>query len=1100
MPYVTTIDERYAGTLLAYRAGWYDAPYDLSSPFTLAPNWPAYGALIATSGSGDKDAYALGVLVPGRYAAFGVAFNWDFSNFILGDVPAALSLHDATGAIVATSFNGSLYFDVHRTEDFYVSVTGSALLSSEYRLAYTPNYTGAAELSVGGVVAVGNTVTAVYSVQDGNGTTSSSPSFQWGRSTDGSNWTPIDGATSAEYTIPARDSGYFLAYALSYIDDAGFQEAFTSQPTARVPQDVTPPTIVAVWPTGATASAINSDLNVMFSEAVVAGPGIVTLEKSPGEVVESFAVASSGRISINDRVLTIDPSYDLAYDTSYAVRFSDSAVSDVAGNYYTPQSAAITFTTVSPPTLIAAAPSPEGDTGDHVIEAAINGYRWRLTDSRTIDWSISRGFATEYWNDPDVLTKYVEVALSTFANYANLSFNFLGYFESPTEAAASGSDINIAGDAAGRFFSSNAAWGLGLFPHDAYDSLYRGAPGDVFVNLNSQANYLTSYEPGSAGWFLIIHELGHVLGLKHPHDDGGTGRPTLAEVGLGDFDIDLFTIMSYNDDAPLNLLEWDPATPMLLDVLALQYLYGANQQVNSEDTVIDLSAKVDFYLTYWDAGGHDVIGAERALEGWLISLPDVQPSTIVPEFAGYALPIAEWNSGVIKNLRWLLGEIEDARGSAWADSIHGNRFANQLSGLGGDDLLSGGGGNDSLHGGEGADIAQYALRRDQYTVKYINDGEYQIKALSGAEGTDVLFGVEKVSFTDGTYLLSDIAPADFAAPMIVALSPTDDARAVPLGATLRFTFNEPVVRGNGSFALLKSDGTVVATYAQDSSHVSVAGDVVTINPLHDLEANTAYKVIAAEGSVLDAAGNAFKGFRGFTFTTATEFATSVTGSTYHWKSHGLQSGVSVELRSIDELPLGVVSTDAKGSYSLGAPQLGPYQLQAKTAVVPSEVNGAVTSADALAALRLAVGINPNTDPDGTGPQVPPAASPYQFIAADVNKDGKVTSADALAILRMAVKLPTAPAAEWVNVREDLDLWDAEANSGAGGFTVSRNAVPTVAPAGISLPDDSAINFVGVLKGDVNGSWKAPQGSEFVPDSHFIELQALGVGPLAQWSV
>ena len=36
-------------------------------------------------------------------------------------------------------------------------------------------------------------------------------------------------------------------------------------------------------------------------------------------------------------------------------------------------------------------------------------------------------------------------------------------------------------------------------------------------------------------------------------------------------------IMSYNDDANWNLASLDPATPMPLDVLALQYLYGQNQ-------------------------------------------------------------------------------------------------------------------------------------------------------------------------------------------------------------------------------------------------------------------------------------------------------------------------------------------------------------------------------------------------------------------------------------------------------------------------------------------------------------------------------------------
>jgi hypothetical protein len=79
-------------------------------------------------------------------------------------------------------------------------------------------------------------------------------------------------------------------------------------------------------------------------------------------------------------------------------------------------------------------------------------------------------------------------------------------------------------------------------------------------------------------------------------------------------------------------------------------------------------------------------------------------------------------------------------------------------------------------------------------------------------------------------------------------------------------------------------------------------------------------------------------------------------------------------------------------------------------------NSGITSADALAALRIAVGLNPNVDPDGDGPLPRPPISPYQIMAADVNGSGTVTSADALAILRMAVKLSTAMPQEWLFFR------------------------------------------------------------------------------------
>lgn len=39
----------------------------------------------------------------------------------------------------------------------------------------------------------------------------------------------------------------------------------------------------------------------------------------------------------------------------------------------------------------------------------------------------------------------------------------------------------------------NATWALGFFPNSFYDrALYNGAAGDIYLNLNSEANYLKS--------------------------------------------------------------------------------------------------------------------------------------------------------------------------------------------------------------------------------------------------------------------------------------------------------------------------------------------------------------------------------------------------------------------------------------------------------------------------------------------------------------------------------------------------------------------------------------------------------------------------------
>ena len=192
------------------------------------------------------------------------------------------------------------------------------------------------------------------------------------------------------------------------------------------------------------------------------------------------------------------------------------------------------------------------------------------------------------------------------------------------------------------------------------------------------------------------------------------------------------------------------------------------------------------------------------------------------------------------------------------------------------------------------------------------------------------------------------------------------------------------------------------------------------------------------------------------------------------------------------------ATDSQGGFALTNLVPGAYAVTASRATADS--GSAVTSADALAALRIAVGLNPNLDPDGTGPLTALPVSPYQFIAADVvGTDGRITSADALAILRMAVKLPTAPAKEWVFVEESRDFWDET----TGKFTLDRTHASWDHAISANLQSDQALNLVGVLKGDVNGSWAAPAGSvdlDAISPQYFTALHdQLGM-PVAQFGV
>ena len=140
---------------------------------------------------------------------------------------------------------------------------------------------------------------------------------------------------------------------------------------------------------------------------------------------------------------------------------------------------------------------------------------------------------------------------------------------------------------------------------------------------------------------------------------------------------------------------------------------------------------------------------------------------------------------------------------------------------------------------------------------------------------------------------------------------------------------------------------------------------------------------------------------------------------------------------------------------------------------------AVTSADAMAALKMAMGLSPNTD--GT------AGSAFQFLAADVagapsgGSDGKVSVVDALAILKMSVGDPLAPMAQWRFVDESTYA-----------LHLSRSHVAWPEAAQVSVVGAINKNLVGLIVGDVDGSWAPANAATYIESlqpNYFTDLAA-----------
>ncbi len=228
------------------------------------------------------------------------------------------------------------------------------------------------------------------------------------------------------------------------------------------------------------------------------------------------------------------------------------------------------------------------------------------------------------------------------------------------------------------------------------------------------------------------------------------------------------------------------------------------------------------------------------------------------------------------------------------------------------------------------------------------------------------------------------------------------------------------------------------------------------------------------------------------------------GHVYHWRDHALLPEVEVFVDPLaddteEDTRFGAM-TDSSGYYQLAVDTLTPTTLRFNKPLTELESGNVISSADALAALKLAVGINPNIDPDGAGSHAKPPVSPYQFIAADINQDGRVTSADALAILKSAVGSGGSTPRKWVFIAEDHNFWDASLHNGQGGFKTTQDQVVWPVDGIPVSAAEPVVNGVGVLLGDVNGDWRADQNHTRLETSYFTQLRA-GLGTLmAQWGL
>ena len=228
--------------------------------------------------------------------------------------------------------------------------------------------------------------------------------------------------------------------------------------------------------------------------------------------------------------------------------------------------------------------NPGSGSGNLYIDSLVWG-----NASWSLDEPINVGFWSGYSTAYDVTTTSFSSgelaafyqAMADYSAVSNLTFNVIS---NPSESLSSSNTTDIIW----YIFDGNEVPVLGNLAgiHEVPDGQWIWTGGGFNEALTSWNNVT----PGSFSYSVILHELGHGMGLAHPHDGGGDGNlfpgvSSWSDTGTNALNQNIWTTMSYNEGwavEPTNTTDYGHnMTLMAFDIAALQAMYGANNTYNT---------------------------------------------------------------------------------------------------------------------------------------------------------------------------------------------------------------------------------------------------------------------------------------------------------------------------------------------------------------------------------------------------------------------------------------------------------------------------------------------------------------------------------------
>ena len=366
--------------------------------------------------------------------------------------------------------------------------------------------------------------------------------------------------------------------------------------------------------------------------------------------------------------------------------------------------------------------------GNVYIDALAWGCGWSNASTSPITYSFGSGDVPASDSSIGAFTGYswtasekaaFRAALANYSSVCNVKF---------TEQADNTTSANIVW-----WNVPQSAIGEGML---GYHEVPEGNYSSIYGYFNADTDSWSYLDKGGYGYVTVIHEIGHAMGLAHPHDGGSDadattfpGVTSADSLGTNELNQGIWTTMSYNDGWKGHTsgyydYGWQ-GTLMAFDIAALQKLYGANMTTATGNNVYHLPTANEagtYWFCIWDAAGIDTISNEGSAVACTI---DLRAAPLVGANAGGYI---SYDTGIFGGFTIANGAvIENAIGGNGNDVITGNGIANVLTGGAGNDYLNGGAGADTLVGGVGNDIYIVDNLKDIAT-EAINAGIDQVRA------------------------------------------------------------------------------------------------------------------------------------------------------------------------------------------------------------------------------------------------------------------------------------------------------------------------------------------------------------------------------------